>query len=206
MRTNFLSIAIMLTISWLAAGAQEKTAYSLDASKSKLQIHVYKEGVFKALAHNHLVIAEKLSGQVRFDSKKIEDSSLSLKVRAGSMMVSPEGESEKDRPDIQATMDSDKVLDIARYPEIEFSSTGVSEVKLTGDGYALVLAGKLRLHGVEKTVRLPIVLHVKDDRLEAQGEMTLLQTDYGIKPIKVGGGAVTVKNELKISYDVVAIR
>ena len=33
--------------------------------------------------------------------------------------------------------------------------------------------------------------------------MTLKQTDYGITPISVAGGAVKVKDELNIDFDIV---
>jgi hypothetical protein len=32
----------------------------------------------------------------------------------------------------------------------------------------------------------------------------LLQTDFGITPIKIGGGAVKVKNKVRVRFDVVA--
>lgn len=115
-------------------------------------------------------------------------------------------ESEKDRQDVQANMSGEKVLDVAKYPEITFSSTGVSAVKPAADGWTLTLSGKLKLHGVEKTVTFPIDLHVKGSQLQAQGEVSLLQSEYGITPIKVGGGAVTVKDRLKISFDIIAAK
>jgi len=36
------------------------------------------------------------------------------------------GESEKDRKEVQATMEGEKVLDVAKFPEITFTSTAVS--------------------------------------------------------------------------------
>ena len=40
--------------------------------------------------------------------------------------------------------------------------------------------------------------------LRASGEFTVRQTDYGIKPVSVAGGALKVKDELKFSFDIVA--
>ena len=34
------------------------------------------------------------------------------------------------------------------------------------------------------------------------GNARLKQTDFGIKPIKVGGGAVRVKDEVRIEFDI----
>jgi len=74
------------------------------------------------------------------------------------------------------------------------------------DGWTLILFGKLTLHGVEKPIRLPIAVHMNGNQLQAQGKVSLLQTDYGIKAVKAGGGAVTEKDELKISFDIVAAK
>jgi hypothetical protein len=40
--------------------------------------------------------------------------------------------------------------------------------------------------------------------LSAEGDVSLLQTDFGITPIKVGGGAVKVKDKIRMRFDVVA--
>jgi hypothetical protein len=40
--------------------------------------------------------------------------------------------------------------------------------------------------------------------LRASGEFTMRQSDYGIKPISVAGGALKVKDELKFSFEMVA--
>ena len=101
---------------------------------------------------------------------------MNLKVEPKSLTVSPQGEPEKDRQHAQTTMSGEKLLDVAKYPEIVFSSTGVSAVESAGDGWTITLSGKLKLHGVQKPVRLPAALHVNGNRLQAQGEVSLLQT------------------------------
>ena len=40
--------------------------------------------------------------------------------------------------------------------------------------------------------------------LRANGEFSVRQTDYGIKPVSVAGGALKLKDELKCSFDIVA--
>ncbi len=205
MKSRIAIIGIVLPLWCAAVPAQEKAEYSIDSAKSKLEIKVEKEGLFKAFAHNHLIVARQMSGGVQFDPQKIENSAVTLNVETKSLTVAGQ-ESEKDRQDVQANMSGEKVLDVAKYPEITFSSTSASAVKPAGDGWTLTLSGKLKLHGVEKPVTFPIELHVKGSQLQAQGEVSLLQSEYGITPIKVGGGAVTVKDKLKISFDIVAAR
>src|ERR1700730_18798908 len=174
---------LVLMQSAFVAAAQDKTEYSIDDAKSKLEINVYKEGLFKAFGHDHLIAAKEVSGSVQFDAQMIENSSVRLKVGARSLTAIDPGESEKDRRDVQATMIGEKVLDVSKFPEIVFSSTSVSDVRQTADGWELTLFGKLDLHGVEKPVRLALHVHSEADELRAQGEASLLQTEYGIKPV-----------------------
>jgi polyisoprenoid-binding protein YceI len=189
-----------------AALAQDKSNYSIDAARSKVEINVYKEGVFKAFGHDHVISAKELSGQVQFAPEKIDQSSARLKIPTKSITVIDPGESEKDRHDVQATMEGEKVLDVAKFPEITFTSTSVSAARKTPAGWELSLSGKLNLHGVEKPVNFPLRIHADANELRGEGEVSILQTDYGITPVKVGGGSVKVKDKLKITFAVVATK
>lgn len=183
---------------------QESSNYSIDVAQSKVEIHVGKEGAFKAFGHDHLISAKQVSGQAHFDPQKVDQSSVHLKMPTKSITVVDPGESEKDRQEVQATMEGEKVLDVAKFAEITFTSTGVSAAKKSSDGWELTLTGKLNLHGVEKPVSFPLRVRADANVLRGQGELSVLQTDYGITPVKVGGGTVKVKDKLKITFEIVA--
>jgi polyisoprenoid-binding protein YceI len=169
-----------------------------------MEIHVGKEGAFKAFGHDHLIEAKQVSGEVQFNPQNIDQSSVRLQVPTKSITVIDPGESEKDRKEVQANMEGEKVLDVAKFPEITFVSTSISAAKKTSDGWELTLSGKLNLHGVEKPVSFPLHLRANNNELRAEGEVSILQTDYGITPVKVGGGTVKVKDKLKITFNIVA--
>jgi polyisoprenoid-binding protein YceI len=206
MKLRLACTLVVLMQSAFVTAAQDKTEYSIDDAKSKLEINVYKEGLFKAFGHDHLIAAREVSGSVQFDAQRVENSSVRLKFGAKSLTAVDPGESEKDRRDVQATMTGEKVLNIAKFPEIVFSSAGVSAVKKTADGWDLTVSGKLDLHGVEKPVSVPLHLHVEGSQLAAQGEVSLLQTEYGITPVNIAGGSVKVKDKLRISFAIVATK
>src|SRR5712671_746388 len=193
-----------LLLGALTGMAQEKTAYSIAGSGSALEIHVGKDGAFKAFGHDHLIAGKEISGEVQFDAQKIEGSTVRLQIATKSLTVVDPGESEKDRRDVQATMEGEKVLDVAKFPEITFTSSGISGAKKNAEGWELTISGKLKLHGVEKTVSFPLRVQTESAQLRGEGEISILQTDYGITPVKVGGGAVKVKDKLKITFNVVA--
>jgi polyisoprenoid-binding protein YceI len=204
MKCRFMSVAAALLLVASAIQAQEKSNYSVDSAKSKVEINVSKEGAFKAFGHDHVIAGKEVSGQAQFDPQKIDQSSVRLRIPTKSITVVDPGESEKDRHEVQATMESEKVLDVAKFPEITFASTSVSASKKIPEGWELTLAGKLNLHGVEKPVSFPLRVHTQAGELRGQGELSILQTDYGITPVKVGGGTVKVKDKLKITFDIQA--
>jgi polyisoprenoid-binding protein YceI len=206
MKRRLSSVAAALLLITAVTAAQEKSNYSIDGMRSKVQINVYKEGVFKAFGHDHLVAAKELSGQVQFDPEKIDQSAVRLKIPTKSITVIDPGESEKDRQDVQATMEGEKVLDVAKFPEITFASSSVTAARKTPAGWEVTLSGKLKLHGVEKPVNFPLRVNAEANELRGEGEVSILQTDYGITPVKVGGGSVKVKDKLKITFNIVAAK
>jgi len=68
----------------------------------------------------------------------------------------------------------------------------------------VTLEGRLALHGVERRIILQIRLATRGRELRAEGEISSLQTDFGITPIRVGWGTVKVKDQVRIRFDVVA--
>ena len=202
---NFRVMPFALALAFaLPCRAQNHTTYVVDAKQSEIEIHVYREGFLKAFGHDHQISATEFSGKVRLAEPAESESSVTFAVEAKSLTVLDPGESEKDRKEVQETMLGEKVLNSARFPQIDFVSSHVRSVAHKGDVTDLQVEGKLSLHGTEKPITLPIRLRVKEDQLTAEGEVTLLQTDYGITPIKVGGGTVRVKDKLKISFQIVA--
>lgn len=120
--------------------------------------------------------------------------SVDLRVAARQLRVFDPEASEKTRAQIQETMDSDKVLDVTRFPDISFQSTAV---EVRGSDHWLV-RGTLALHGKERPIAVDVTL--KDERY--RGSATLRQTDFGITPVTVAGGTVKVKDEVKIEFEI----
>jgi len=130
---------------------------------------------------------------------------VSFVVDARSLVVLDPGESEKDQKEVQTTMLGEQVLDVTRFPQIEFTSSGVKSFSKKGDAFELQVEGTLTLHGVKKTVTVPVRVQVANDgSLTTDAEVSLLQSDYGITPIKVAGGTVRVKDKLKLTFHILA--
>jgi polyisoprenoid-binding protein YceI len=196
-------LAVLITVT-AAAQSPSGAVYGIVAAGSKIQVGVFREGLFKAFGHDHQIAAKSFSGSVHFNADKVDESSLTLNIEAKSLTVLDSDETEKDRRDVQATMVGAKVLGVESFPRITFRSTGVHRIKKTGADLEVTLAGKLNLHGVEKPIMFPVRIRLDNTRLTAHGEVFIAQTDFGIKPVKVAGGTVRVKDRVKVSFTIVA--
>ncbi len=93
----------------------------------------------------------------------------------------------------------DMVLETNKFHEITFRSTKVKEL---APGQWRV-EGNLMLHGVTK----PVILNVKlAGGVAYTAHFILKQSDYGIKPLSVGGGMIKVKNELALDFQIVTVQ
>jgi polyisoprenoid-binding protein YceI len=203
MRKLSVILFVLALASAVRTQAQNRATYLAIAKQSKIELHVYREGFLKAFGHDHQISATEFAGKVQL-AADISESSVTFSIEAKSLVVLDPGESEKDRKEVQETMLGEKVLNAARFPQIQFVSSKVRSVGQKGDATELQVEGTLSLHGVKKLVTLPIRLRVRNGQLSGDGEIALLQSDFGITPIKVGGGTVRVKDKLKISFQIMA--
>lgn len=180
--------------------------YRVDSSRSTIELGVYRGGLFKALGHDHRIDAKRVSGTVRYNPGDTASSSVSLAVDSHSLIVVDPNTSEKERSDVQSTMESAKVLDAQVFPTIAFSSTGVSRVTQAAGGLDIRVTGRLNLHGVEKEITIPVRISFDGNYLRATGTSSVIQSDFNIVPIRLAGGTVRVKDPVQVKFDIVAVK
>ena len=180
---------IRLTVLLLATVAAAQAA-DLDLASSKITIHVEKSGLFSGFAHNHAIAAPLASGTLDSDRRTIE-----LKFRVADMKVLDPEAGASERAQIESTMKSEKVFDPAHYPEISFVSTSVQST----DATHFNVTGNLTLHGATR----PITMPVSHTNGHYTGKVSLKQTDYGMTPVKIAGGAVKVKDVVEVEFEIV---
>jgi polyisoprenoid-binding protein YceI len=70
--------------------------------------------------------------------------------------------------------------------------------------YQARVAGDLSLRGVAREFAIDAMALVEGDELRAQGEFTLRLTDFNIRPVSVAGGLLKLKDEVQLSFDILA--
>lgn len=195
-----------------AAAAQPATRFLIDPAASTVHILVYRGGTLARLGHNHVISSNQIHGEI-WRGTTLRDSGFSLRVPVGDLIVddeaarAAEGEdfplniSEDARQGTTANMLRETLLDGAHYPEISLTSSS-----LGGSFDAPVVQVNLRIKDQTRLVTLPVTLTTTGDSLRARGRFDIRQSDFGITPLSVAMGALTVQDRITIKFDLLARR
>jgi len=175
--------------------------YLRDVSQSQFTVQAFARGALSALGHSPTFAVRAFTGEIRLAPEAIADAAIHLTVQADSLALA-DSVSAKDRAEIESRM-RQEVLETAVYPQIVFQSTEIKPSKIAEGWYRLQIAGKLTLHGVTNPQQVDAQLRIIEDEIRLSGDCTLLQPAYRIKRVSALGGMITLKDELKIAFDLV---
>jgi polyisoprenoid-binding protein YceI len=187
---HWIAVIIFAVVATAIAFAAPSTRHAIDVERSKMTLYVDKQGLFSFLADNHQIDAPIASGYYDAASNSIEVIVDAAKIKVLDPKLSPDR-----RSTVQSNMMGPQVLDVQKYPTIAFRSTKIEAV----DPAHWKITGNLTLHGVTRSID---VQAVKVDATHFSGSATIRQTAFGITPIKIAGGAVSVKDDVRLEFQV----
>jgi polyisoprenoid-binding protein YceI len=187
----------------LAPGARAGTAaLAVDVGASRLRIHLGRTGLMKFLGHEHHIEAPLAAGRVEIVEDDPGRSSVQLTFEAARLAVIPGSEPAKDILPVEERMRGPEVLDVARHPEIVFTSTAVKGAgAASGATLRLVVSGTLTLRGRAFPVEVPLELTRTPGGIEVRGELALELRALGIEPPSVAG-MVKVQNRFRLEFEI----
>jgi polyisoprenoid-binding protein YceI len=181
----------------------EPRAFAIEPETSSIVVEVRRGGVFGFLGHDHVVEARVAEGEIIADPEDLESSSVSIVVNAADLQVTDPDGPQEDVPEVQSKMQGPDVLDVESFPRIRFTSTSVAGEKTEADAWRLEIRGELELHGVTRSITLPVALRLVEHGLAAAGVVELKQSDWGIRPVSIAG-VVKVKDEIQVRFELQA--
>ena len=188
---------------WYAKARQDgEQVYEVDAAQSLITVAVRRGGALARLGHDHVVASRTVAGLVapragradfhfRLDEMSVDEAS--LRADAG-LDTTPSVEA------IAGTRANmlNRVLQADRFPLVSMSARRIA-------GKPSLLRLDVTLHGVTRSYDVPVRVDQAGTRLIASGDMKLLQTEFGITPMSVMGGAMTVQDEMELKFRIVAL-
>jgi polyisoprenoid-binding protein YceI len=178
--------------------------FSIDAKASLFTVQAFASGIVAVVAHSPKFAIRHFSGSVTFGPNTIEDAALNLTIKTRSLEIMDDVRA-NDRRAIEKVM-FDEVLESSRFPTVEYKSSRVVAAKITENMYRANVWGDLTLHGATRGLQLDMQVMAGEETLKAQGSFSIQQSDFGLKIATVAGGSLTLKNELKFGYYIIARR
>lgn len=183
-----------------AAGA---TVYRIDPHASVITVVVRSGGPFARMGHDHAIAARNISGfaapgkghadfSFRVDEMTVDEPA--VRALAGLPGAVPADAIAGTRANMLG-----RVLEADRYPLVQLRAQ-----QLGGAAGAMRLA--VTLHGVTRSIDVPVALDVTPEHLTAAGSFRLRQTEFGIRPMSVLGGALVVQDEIELTFRIHASR
>jgi polyisoprenoid-binding protein YceI len=175
--------------------------YQIDPGRSRFTVQAFATGMLSLFAHSPTFAVGEFAGQITLDDT-VETLRLEVTVSADSLVL-VDKVSAADRQEIESRMRRE-VLETGAYPQITLQAGVVRSERVAAGQYRLRLSGPMSLHGVTHPVEIDAELSVYQDGVRLRGEFPLRLSDYRIRPVTALGGAIKLRDELNLSFDVSA--
>lgn len=177
-----------------------KRILRVDSARSLVTIEVHRAGLLANLGHDHMVASHDVGGYV-----SIEEGRADLYVPLKQLAV--------DEPELR----NEAGFDTQPSPE-DIAGTRRNMLRTLDAGhfpYALIhvtratagspsLNVSVTLHGATRSYEVPARIKSVSGGLAIDGKMSLNQTDFGIAPLSVLGGALQVQDRLDLRFHIFA--
>ena len=184
---------------------RRRPVFSVDPARSLVVVEVRRGGSLARLGHDHVVAIHDVRGYVAPDEGRAD-----LYVQLDRLVVDePELRAEAgfdtqpSAADVAGTRQNmlEKVLEVDRHPFALVSVIGDT----AGDrGPSLNVS--ITLHGVTRAFQIPAKIERGADAFGVTGELALDQTDFGIVPFSILGGAIQVLDKVNLRFRIHARR
>lgn len=175
--------------------------YLLDGKDSLVTIRVYRAGPLARLGHDHVVASRDIRGLAAWSSGMVIARAdlvmplATLSVDEAELRAAAGLESGPSEEDIAGTYTNMLAsLEAQAFPEAIIRVTGAIAVPDTR------LAVEVALHGMTRRYDVPVELSVSETGFEVAGAFELLQSEFGIVPYSIFGGALSVADRLDVAF------
>jgi polyisoprenoid-binding protein YceI len=178
-----------------------KKVLDVSPQLSLVTIEVRRAGRLARLGHDHVVASHDVRGYVEVEDGRADlyvplttltVDETALRVAAGfDTQPSPEA--------IEGTRNNmlNKVLEADRFP---YALIHVTRNARDPDRLRVALT----LHGTTRAFDVPARLEIADNRINVNGRLTFNQSEFGMEPFSILGGAIRVQDRVDLQFRIVA--
>lgn len=184
--------------------ARGEPVYRIDPRLSLVVIEVRRAGTLARLGHDHVIASHDLQGLVApTDGRADLYVALDRLVIDETQLRSDAGfDTQPSEDDIAGTRRN--MLNALQAEQYPFARVAVSTVDLGSTGSKLKVA--LTLQETTRQFEVPVQIESAIDAVSVKGSLAFLQTDFGMKPLSVLGGAIQVQDQIDLRFQIRATR
>ncbi len=187
------------------AAAQGKPVFRVDSRESLVVIEVRRSGSLARLGHDHVVASHEISGYVAPDEGRADlyVALARMQVDEAALRAEAGFDTQPAESDIEGTRANmlEKVLEAEKFPFALIQVSGANTMR--GD---VTLNVAITLHGSTRTMQVPARIEADAGGMSVTGGFSFDQTDFGITPYSLLGGAIAVKNGVELRFRIRARR
>lgn len=188
------------------------TRYRVVAAGSEIRALVYRDGPMFRLGHNHVLSSRDLTGDVLI-GRPGEPPQFSLVVPAASFSIDDAVLRAEEGEEFPGGVAADAIagtrrnllgaalLDAANFPDIRLTGG-----KVTGQSPDYTVTVVVAMKGRSHELQVPVQVGQDTDELRVTGEFTATHEQLGLTPFSVMGGLLSVRDEIRLRFRIVARR
>ena len=191
------------------AAANGMPVWRVVPGASRVDLVVRREGPLARFGHDHVISANAIHGWLLAPTKSLRARG-DLRISVEQLVIDPrEARARHDvvgnpsQDDIEGTGKNlhAGVLQSNKWPYV---IVALNELRGGDSGQTVLLS--LTLNGRTQSQRVPVTIRQSGLLFTAVGELTITQSDHGIKPFSVLGGGLRVADEVRVFFNLVAQR
>lgn len=191
------------------AQRHEGRPFDVATRESLLTILAFRGGTLSKFGHNHVIASHDVRGTF-YVPDDISHSTFELHIPVGQLTIDEPDLRAKEGPDFpkdvpesakegtRRNMLSEALLNGAQYDEITLASQHIDTTTTPGPQARADV--QVTIRGQTHTISVPVTYSLSGDRLTADGDLPLRQSDLGLTPFTAALGALAVQDEMRVRF------
>jgi hypothetical protein len=181
-----------------------RPVFRIEPSLSLVVIEVRRSGSLAHLGHDHVIASHNVRGYVapndaradlylRLDELVVDEPELRVEARFGTQPT-------------EAAIAGTRGNMLGQFHAEQHPYAVISVGSVDADATDPWLDASVTLNGITRAVHIPVKIEQTADQLIVNGRVALEQTDFGIDPFSVLGGALQVQDRVEVRFVIRARR